>query len=113
VYSSTVIKFLAKRKVKPDEILHRLSAQPEERMTLSCTSVYNWCNKLSEVHEVAKKPHAHIQPTAITDANFHHMEELILENRQITECTTASKILLSLSNSEEKALETVTEDCTT
>jgi hypothetical protein len=41
---------LVQEKVKPAEILCRLSTQNGEE-TLSCASVYDWCNKFSEGHE--------------------------------------------------------------
>jgi hypothetical protein len=66
--------------------------------------------------EVDNPPHAHVQLRAVTDVNIHHIEELILENRQIvvhdipfTFAATCFAVLL-LRNLKENVRETATED---
>jgi hypothetical protein len=49
-----IISFLMKEKVKPAEILRRLSEQYGGK-TLSHGEVYDWCNKFSEGHEQVAK----------------------------------------------------------
>lgn len=52
--------------------------------------------RFSESHEqVTNWPHGYVQRTAVTDMNIHHIEELILENRRIKVCDTASKVCTS------------------
>jgi hypothetical protein len=40
--------------------------------------------------EINNLPHFHVQLRAVTDVNIHHIEGLILENRQIVLHDTAS-----------------------
>jgi hypothetical protein len=56
--------------------------------------MHDWCKKFSEDHEAAAESHAHVQPTAITYANFLRIKKLILEKRQIKRCDTTPKMSL-------------------
>jgi hypothetical protein len=73
-----IIGFLVKYKVKLAEFLRRLSVQYGED-TFSC---------------------AHMQLTAVTDVNIHHIEELILENRRIAVRDIASEVCISVGSVE-------------
>lgn len=62
-----IIKFLAKAKVKPTEVLHRLNAQHWEE-TQSHASAYERY-RFSEACNDASNMHARVQPTAVCDVN--------------------------------------------
>jgi hypothetical protein len=44
---------------------------------------------------VASRPHGHVQPTAVTDANIRPMEKLTFEKRRLKVCDIASKVCIS------------------
>jgi hypothetical protein len=71
-------------KVKPAEMLCRLSAQYGEE-TLSHTVFCDWYSTFSEdCKEISNMPHTCVKPTAVHDVNIHHIEKLILGNRHVT-----------------------------
>jgi hypothetical protein len=84
VEQCSIIKFPVKKKVKPAEVLCRLTAQYGEGI-LSCVSVCDWYNKFSEgCKEASNLLYCHVSPTDIWDVNIHSSEDLILGNRWIT-----------------------------
>jgi hypothetical protein len=86
--------------MKPAEILCRLNAQYGEE-TLSHASVYDWYSKFSEVcKEVLNVPHVHVQPTSVCNVKVCFVEGLILGDRRIAVCDTATNSGISVGSVE-------------
>jgi histone-lysine N-methyltransferase SETMAR len=95
-----VIKFLVKENVKPAEILRRLQAQYGEQ-TMSRATVYEWCEQFREGRElVTNEAHGHIRPTAVTPVNIARVEQVILQNRQVTVRDIAAEVNISVGSVE-------------
>jgi hypothetical protein len=73
-----IIKFL--EKVKPAEIVHRLSVQYGKE-TFKCRYLQLVQYVVEECTEVSNLPHAHVQATAVCYMNICDAEDLILRNK--------------------------------